>query len=79
MKTMNISLPGPLKAFVDEQIVGRGFGTCSAYIRELIRHDQDRQHLRGLLLEGGESPPSVTADVTYLEALRSRVRRQSKE
>ena len=79
MKTMNISLPGPLKSFVDEQIVGRGYGTCSAYIRELIRHDQDRQHLRGLLLEGGESHPSVTANVTYFEALRSRVRRQSKE
>ena len=79
MNTMNISLPAPLKSFVDEQVTGRGYGSCSAYIRELIRHDQDRQHLRGLLLEGGESAPAVTADSTYFETLRAGVRGYSKE
>ncbi len=78
MNTMNVSLPGPLKSFVDEQVVGRGYGTCSAYIRELIRHDQDRQHLRSLLLEGGESAPAVTADANYFQTLRADVRQQSK-
>ena len=53
MSTMNISLPAPLKSFVDGQVEDRGYGTCSAYIRELIRRDRDRQHLRGLLLAGG--------------------------
>lgn len=72
---MNISLPTPLKSFVDEQVAGRGFGTCSAYIRELIRHDRDRQHLRSLLLEGGESAPAVKADASYFETLRAGVRR----
>ena len=76
---MNISLPAPLKSFVDEQVAGRGYGTCSAYIRELIRYDQDRQHLRSLLLEGAESPPSVIADTTYFETLRAGVRRHSRE
>ena len=79
MKTMNISLPAPLKAFVDEQITDRGYGSCSAYIRELIRHDQDRQHLRTLLLEGGESAPAVTADAAYFEALRAGVRGSTEE
>ena len=79
MNTMNISLPAPMKSFVDEQVVGRGYGSCSAYIRELIRRDQDRQHLRGLLLEGGESDPAVTADPTYFDALRARVRRHPTE
>lgn len=79
MSTMNISLPAPLKSFVDDQVADRGFGTCSAYIRALIRHDRDRQHLRGLLLEGGESLPSVTADKTYFETLRAGVRRHSEE
>ncbi len=75
---MNISLPATLKSFVDEQVADRGFGTCSAYIRELIRYDRDRQHLRSLLLEGGESAPSVTADETYFETLRAGVGRRSK-
>ena len=78
MKTMNISLPPALRSFVREQAVERGYGTSSAYIRDLIRRDQDRQHLRGLLLEGGESPPSVTADDAYFESLRSGLRRRSK-
>ncbi|MEW6627225.1 MAG: type II toxin-antitoxin system ParD family antitoxin, partial [Pseudomonadota bacterium] len=34
MSTMNISLPETLKAFVDEQVVGRGYGTSSEYVRE---------------------------------------------
>ncbi len=75
---MNISLPASLKSFVDEQVADRAFGSCSAYIRELIRYDRDRQHLRSLLLEGGESVPSVAADETYFETLRAGVRRHSK-
>jgi len=74
---MNVSLPGTLKSFVDDQVADRGFGTCSAYIRELIRRDRDRQHLRGLLLEGGESAPAVTADEVYFKNLRAGVRRDS--
>ena len=57
MSTMNISLPDELKSFVDEQVSGRGFGTSSEYVRGLIRKDQDRLHLRGLLLEGGGPKP----------------------
>jgi len=44
---MNISLPDQLKAFVDEQVGQRGYGTSSEYVRELIRKDQDRLMLRG--------------------------------
>ena len=77
MSTMNISLPAPLKSFVDEQVADRGYGTCSAYVRELIRQDRDRRHLRDLLLEGGESLPSVTADTAYFEELRDGVRRHT--
>ena len=79
MNTMNISLPAPLKSFVDEQVRGRGYGSCSAYVRELIRHDRDRQLLRRLLLEGGESDSAVTADTTYFETLRTRVHRHTTE
>jgi antitoxin ParD1/3/4 len=71
---MNISLPDTLKSFVDEQVAGRGYGTSSEYVRELIRDDQDRQHLRGLLLEGASSAPTAPVDGAYFEGLRERVR-----
>lgn len=74
MTTMNISLPDTLKSFVDEQVSQRGYGTSSEYVRELIRKDQDRQHLRGLLLAGASSAPAAPADADYFESLRARVR-----
>lgn len=75
MSTMNISLPDALKTFVDDQVSLRGYSTSSEYVRELIRKDQDRQHLRGLLLAGAESAPAAPADSHYFESLRSRVRK----
>ena len=78
MSTMNISLPDSLKSFVDEQVSERGFGTSSEYVRELIRKDQDRQRLRGLLLAGAASAPGSPANATYFEGLRDRVRRAAK-
>ncbi len=75
MSTMNISLPEPLKSFVDEQVASRGYGTSSEYVRELIRKDQDRQRLRTLLLAGASSPEREPVDGAYFEALRGRVRR----
>ena len=78
MSTMNISLPESLKTFVDEQVAERGFGTSSEYLRELIRKDADRLHLRGLLLEGAASAPAGQADKAYFEALRKRVRRRAR-
>ena len=74
MSTMNISLPDTLKTFVDEQVAGRGYGTSSEYVRELIRNDQDRQRLRGLLLEGAASAPGDLVDRRYFDGLRERVR-----
>ena len=74
MSTMNISLPEGLKAFVDEQVVGRGFSTSSEYVRELIRREQGRQYLRGLLLDGASSAPTAPIDQAYFDGLRDRAR-----
>lgn len=71
MSTMNISLPEALKTFVDEQVKQRGYGTSSEYVRELIRRDQDRTHLRGLLLAGASSSPGEPADQAYFARLRT--------
>ena len=73
MGTMNISLPDALKDFVDEQ-AKRGYGTSSEYVRELIRKDQERLHLRQLLLAGAASKPTAPADSSYFKRLRNRVR-----
>ncbi len=78
MSTMNISLPDTLKSFVDEQVSQRGYGTSSEYVRELIRKDQDRLQLRGLLLAGAASKPAAPADASYFEGLRDRVRQAAK-
>lgn len=74
MTTMNISLPDSLKAYVDEQVALRRFGSTSEYVRDLIRRDLDRSTLRGLLLAGAGSEPSVEADDDLFDALRSRAR-----
>jgi antitoxin ParD1/3/4 len=73
MSTMNISLPEGLKSFVDQQVSERGYATSSEYVRELIRRDQDRARLRGLLLEGASSPASMLADDAYFDSLRARI------
>ena len=74
---MNISLPDSLKSFVDEQVSGRGYGTSSEYVRDLIRKDQERQRLRRLLEDGASSSPAAPADKTYFEGQRRRVRRRA--
>jgi antitoxin ParD1/3/4 len=61
MQTMNISLPEPLKEFVDHQIAEGRYSSVSEYIRELIRADEKRKaegRLEALLLEGLESEES---------------------
>jgi antitoxin ParD1/3/4 len=75
---MNISLPESLKTFVDEQVGRRGYSTSSEYVRELIRRDQDRLRLRGLLLAGASTAPAAPADEAYFEGLRARARELAK-
>lgn len=74
MSTMNISLPESLRSFVDEQVSRRGYGTSSESVRELIRKDQDSQHLRRLLLDGAASAPTAPVGAACFEGLRGRVR-----
>ena len=55
MQSMNISLPEPLKQFVDGQIADGRYSSVSEYMRELIRADEKRKaedRLEAMLLEG---------------------------
>ncbi len=41
---------------------GGQYGSASEYVRELIRRDQDRALLHGLLLDGASSPIAGSAE-----------------
>lgn len=61
MQSMNISLPDPLKQFVDGQIASGRYSSVSEYVRELIREDERRkagEALETLLLQGLQSKES---------------------
>ena len=61
MQSMNISLPDPLKQFVDGQIAQGRYSSASEYVRELIRADEKRkteEQLEAKLLEGLNSTES---------------------
>ena len=61
MQSMNISLPEPMKEFVDGQIAQGRYSSASEYVRELIRADEKRKaeaQLEAKLLEGLNSPES---------------------
>ena len=73
MTTMNVSLPDELKIFVDERVSHDGYGSTSEYVRDLIRRDRERGHLRNLVLEGANSGPGAVADIAYFDALRQRI------
>ena len=49
MATMNVSLPDPMKAWVEAQVHGGQYGNASDYVRDLIRRDQqDREQIKTL-------------------------------
>ena len=50
MATMNISLPDPMKRWVEEQIKSGHYSNASDYVRDLIRKDQDYKDQRETLL-----------------------------
>jgi antitoxin ParD1/3/4 len=67
MTSLNISLPRPLKEFVEERVKEGSYSTPSEYVRELLREDQKRraeEKLETLLLEGLNSgkPNAATRD-----------------
>jgi putative addiction module CopG family antidote len=42
MATMNVSLPGPMKSWVEDNLKDGRFSNASVYVRHLIRRDQER-------------------------------------
>ena len=62
MQTMNISLPDPMKQFIEEQVNTGSYSSVSEYVRELVRADQKRkakEKLETLLLVALKSETEV--------------------
>lgn len=70
MQSMNISLPDPLKRFVDRQIAQGRYSSASEYVRELIRADEKRKaadELEAKLLEGLKSSKTALTAADWKE------------
>ena len=62
MASMNISLPDPMREWVEQQMQSGRYDNASEYMRDLIRHDQDRAQkvaaMQRLVDEAMHSPDS---------------------
>jgi antitoxin ParD1/3/4 len=76
MSSLNISLPKPLKDFVEAQTNAGSYSTPSEYLRDLIREDQKRKaqdQLEALLLEGLHSGKPVEANAAFWDDMRTKL------
>ena len=78
MATMNVSLPDPMKDWVEAQAGTGRFANASDYVRDLIRRDQDRMakiaELQGLIDEGLASGISTRSMSDVLAEAREKAK-----
>ena len=78
MATMNVSLPDPMKEWVEAQARTGRYSNASDYVRDLIRRDQERAsslaELQRLISAGLESGISRRSAAELLQAARKRAR-----
>nr|WP_299479398.1 type II toxin-antitoxin system ParD family antitoxin [Cypionkella sp.] len=77
MVTMNISLPDPMKTWVETQTKGGRYSNVSDYMRDLIRRDQIRQtalaEVQELIDAGLNSGPAQPFDMqTFIAEQKTR-------
>ena len=76
MATMNVSLPDPMKEWVEAQARTGRYSNASDYVRDLIRRDQQRAdglvELQRLVSEGLASGVSTRSKADLLDAARAR-------
>jgi antitoxin ParD1/3/4 len=65
MTSLNISLPEPLKQYVEGQVASGDWGTPSEYVRELIRQDKERRlHSLEQELIAASNAPTIELSMT---------------
>jgi antitoxin ParD1/3/4 len=81
MQTMNISLPDPMKQYVEEQVTVGDYSSASEYMRELVRADQKRnarEQLERTLLESLLEGEAQEATPEFWSTLRAELSKRSK-
>jgi antitoxin ParD1/3/4 len=78
MATMNVSLPAPMKDWVETQTKTGRYANASDYVRDLIRRDQEKAdkiaHWNALIEEGLESGTAEPFDLeTFKQSMRARI------
>ena len=76
-ETMNISLPEPLRSFIDAQVKGGTYGSASEFVRELVRNEQKRQaqeSLAAFIQAGVDSGNKGEWTLAQFELLRKKMR-----
>jgi antitoxin ParD1/3/4 len=76
MTTMNVSLTEDLRSYVEGRVADEGYVSTSEYVRDLIRHDRDREALRELVVAGFESGSAGEMDDSFFELLNERIVQQ---
>jgi antitoxin ParD1/3/4 len=77
MQTMNISLPDPMKEYVEGKVTAGAYSSASEYVRELVRADQKRQakeELEQILLSAINSGDPIDVTPGMIEQVRNRLR-----
>ena len=68
---MNVSLPNPMKDWVESQVKTGQYGNASDYVRDLIRRDQqDREQIKILQQAISKGVESGISDRSMLEILK---------
>lgn len=74
MASMNVSLPDPMRDWVQGRIDSGKYASVSDYVRDLIRRDQEsanrKQALINALIEGEQSGISTRKVTDILAAIR---------
>ena len=77
--SINISLPVPMRAWVEEAMARSGYGNLSEYMRHLIREDQRREsdaETERRLIEAMASPMEPMTEEQWAEIRRTVARRR---
>jgi len=83
--TINVSLPTPMRSYLESRVKADGFGSISDLVRALIRDDQKRQAQEDLerrllaSLDSGEATPMTSSDWDEIKtALKKKISSRAK-
>jgi antitoxin ParD1/3/4 len=86
MATMNVSVPDPMRDFVQARIDSGRYASVSDYVRDLIRRDQEAllsrelsvEELRRSIVEGRARGETIPAEQVF-ERLEAKIKSMSQQ